>query len=203
MLEEVAILRETGPETQTRNITVHRNLAYCQVELGEPEHAVRNLCESIRLARVTNTSAAAVARLQVRLGLVLEQSGELDEARQELEPAFDILSEDTKRSGDAARCLLGLARVALAQDDPHGAEALASEALALADGSEHESVAGLRFVLGESLLAQGNRDEGGELMRAALDALLEHGVDKVDVRRALAVRGRTCSESRSGWWTTS
>jgi tetratricopeptide (TPR) repeat protein len=116
--------------------------------------------------------------------------GEL-EVGTELERAADYCRQNAE-GFQLARCLAGLAELALARGDAAACLAHADELLSLVEPPGlAELAAEARRWRGEALLAQGRREEGSEELRRAASAADEIGRPRLaaDARAALGKPG--------------
>jgi tetratricopeptide (TPR) repeat protein len=125
-------------------------------------------------------------RIEANLAIARLRLGEL-EVGTELERAADYCRKNAE-SHQLARCLAGLAELALARGDAAASLAHADELLSLVEAPGlAELAAEARRWRGEALLAQGRREEGSEDLRRAA-----HAADKIG-RQRLAADARSRS----------
>jgi len=129
-------------------------------------------------------------RIEANLAIARLRLGEL-EVGTELERAADYCRQNAE-GFQLARCLAGLAELALARGDAAACLAHADELLSLVEPPGlAELAAEARRWRGEALLAQGRREEGSEELRRAASAADEIGRPRLaaDARAALGKPG--------------
>jgi predicted ATPase/transcriptional regulator with XRE-family HTH domain len=130
-------------------------------------------------------------RIEANLAIARLRLGEL-EVGAPLERAADYCRQNAE-GFQLARCLAGLAELALARGDAAACLAHADELLSLVEPPGlAELAAEARRWRGEALLAQGRREEGSEDLRRAASAADEIGRPRLaaDARAALSISGR-------------
>jgi tetratricopeptide (TPR) repeat protein len=159
------------------------------LDSGAPREAAdwcRRGLELARSARITFWCP----RIEANLAIARLRLGEL-EVGAELERAADYCRQNAE-GFQLARCLSGLAELALARGDAAACLVHAAELLSLVEAPGlKELAAEARRWRGEALLAQGRRDEGSEELRQAVRAADEIGRARLagEARAALRKSG--------------
>jgi tetratricopeptide (TPR) repeat protein/transcriptional regulator with XRE-family HTH domain len=154
------------------------------LEAGRPAAAAEELRRGLELAHGAAISMWT-ARIQANLAIARLRMGKLD-----IGPELERAADYSRRNGEGyqlARCLEGLAELALAQGDAARSLAHAGELLSLVEAAGlKELVARARRWRGAALLAQKNAAAGREELRNAgrLAAELGHAGLLADIAKA-------------------
>ncbi|WP_157054903.1 CHAT domain-containing protein, partial [Salidesulfovibrio brasiliensis] len=147
--------------------------------LGDTDRALRDLDESLELARTVKNREDVVASVLNNKGLVLRESGRFDEALQALNEALAMDRRSGSRWGQAY-ALRNIARTRLDMGDADGAWPLLSEALALTrEIGNRINEAKILALTGQVALTREGPDEAAPYFDDALRVAAEVGLPEV------------------------
>lgn len=172
-----AALEAAGTQRDLRQAALmNHNLAIAYQRLGMSMQAMAAAQRALALYSL-DADKPALARLENDLGDILLKQGRLDLAEEHLRNALASFAEQGIEARGRNYCLLGLAEIAVARNDPQEARTLLDEAAR--EGrrlGEAIVVACVHQLMGRAALQQGNEIESDAEYQAALQSLedLQH-----------------------------
>lgn len=179
--------------------------AYQKAISLKPEHPTAHLRLGILYGRQQNRANAAesfgkaeavyraskdfegVTEVLYRHGSVFNRSEMTTEARDKLQQALDLI-QVTDNTYQKVRILLSLAGVSYTETNPSRAKQYLSEALALAQSNDYDSLVTEAFIeLGNASLANREKAEAEEFYKRALDAARNHKGARGEARARLSL----------------